>query len=284
MNTYTEINTLLKNINFCALDLETTGPDPLIDRIVEVGIVRFSLDSDLSEFSTLINPKRRINPDAVKIHGITMEMTAESPYIEDVLDDISDFIKDSVLVIQNPPFDLTFLEAVYNRLGTMPDNLQAFDTVRLSRRVFPDLNNHKLATVAHHIGMDFSPHRALSDARACMNIFRSIIRHLDNKKGLMTLEDLLHSHGPMSCSSWKRFSSSRNNRYSKLNIGHEVRIRYIDYAGIETERTIIPREFIKYGRSFYISAFCDLRGDIRYFRTDRIRFPEKAATISCSGS
>ncbi|WP_160040558.1 3'-5' exonuclease [Mycobacterium interjectum] len=83
---------------FTVVDLETTGLDPDIDRIVEIGLVKFSADGrTIDEFATLVN-----NPgssrEAIGVHRILDSDLAGAPRIEDVLRETFSFISGTVLV------------------------------------------------------------------------------------------------------------------------------------------------------------------------------------------
>ena len=72
-------------MEFIAFDLETTGIQPKTDAIVEIGAVRFEGSEPVGRFSTLINPGRPIPPEASAVNGITDEMVADQPMVENVL-------------------------------------------------------------------------------------------------------------------------------------------------------------------------------------------------------
>ena len=78
-------------MEFIAFDLETTGTIPNKDAIVEIGAVRFQGAKPEVGFEKLINPRIPIPDDASKVNGITNEMVVNAPFIEDVLDEFTDF-------------------------------------------------------------------------------------------------------------------------------------------------------------------------------------------------
>ena len=85
--------TELQAYEFVALDLETTGLGPKWHGIVEIGAVRFRLDGTvLGEFSQLVNPQRFIPRQVIRIHGITNEMVADQPTIDEVLPEFVEFL------------------------------------------------------------------------------------------------------------------------------------------------------------------------------------------------
>jgi DNA polymerase III epsilon subunit family exonuclease len=264
-------NNKLSDVSFCALDLETTGINPALHRIVEVGIIRFTMDEIEGTYERLVDPGMKIPDEVVRIHGITDEMVAGSPRIGDILDNISAMLHNCVLVIQNPGFDMSFLSWAYQINGVPAPVMVAVDTVRLSRRAYPNLHNHKLDTICSHLDLNLSHHRALSDAEGCMEIFRRIIRERD-PAGRWHLPDLIAYHGS--------FIQAKNNSLKKtadigerimgMRLGSNVGIKYMDHAGTVTSRMINPREFIRYRGKTYVLAYCYLRNEMRYFNIDRI--------------
>jgi DNA polymerase III epsilon subunit family exonuclease len=262
-------NPRLTDLVFCAIDLETTGPNPLVDHIIEIGIVKFTLQHQISSFTVLVNPGVKIPEDVFGIHGISDDMVSESPPFEEVADTLLDYIKDTVLVVQNPLFDLSFIEYSLKRQGYPPMGLEAFDTVRLSRIAFPDLKNHKLATISRHLGLNIPCHRALSDATACMMVFISVMNRYNNS-GLWNLSDLLKLHGSMIGPASMKPPSKKLRGAPGIEVGKKIKITYKDSDGTETVREIVPVELMSYGKAQYVSAMCGLREQIRYFRIDRI--------------
>lgn len=262
----------LAKTSFCALDLETTGINPALHMIIEVGAVRFTMNSEGEILHRMVNPGMKIPEEVIGIHGITDDMVSGAPQIGDVLDDLSQMIDGSILVIHNPDFDLAFLKWAYQRGNRSAPPMVAVDTVRLSRRAWPGLCNHRLETLCEHLKLDYRHHRALDDARACMDVFRSVAR-LEDPDRCWTLGDLAGYHGSFVRS--KRIRGKRistpGQRSMGLQLGKTATITYRDQDGALTIRSIQPREFITVGNNAFVLAHCDLRGDIRYFRMDRIK-------------
>ncbi|HPV42542.1 MAG TPA: exonuclease domain-containing protein [Spirochaetota bacterium] len=256
---------------FCALDLETTGTNAALHMIVEVGIVRFTIDRIIDAYESLVNPGVKIPEDVVAIHGINDDMVRGAPHITDILGDISRVIKDSVLVIHNPGFDLSFLGWAFLKGGLMSPRMEAVDTVRIARRAWPGLKNYKLETICEHLRLNMTPHRAIPDAMACMEVFRSAIRKED-RAGRWVMDDLVGYHGNLI-----RFIRVKGKRITGegkalmgLRLGQKAEITYEDYSGSVTVRTILPIEFITADGDAYVLAHCYLRDDRRYFNMGRI--------------
>jgi len=259
----------LSTIDFCAVDLETTGVNPAFDKIVEIGAVRFRLDGGSICYQTLVNPGVHIPENVIRIHGITDRMVSGSPAIEDVRDEFFSFLEGTVLVIQNPRFDLSFIDRAFRMSNTPRPVLHALDTVKLAKKFFTGLSNHKLPTLASHLGLELVSHRALDDAIACMAVFCETLKGF-GITGDSFFSDLIKIHGELVNPGIESESSIGAEVWKKIFIGEEVTIRYIDSDGVVTKRQILPKEFLKYGKNNYILAHCFLRDSERCFMTSRI--------------
>ncbi len=264
-----DLDKKLGDLTFCSIDLETTGVNPAIHKIVEIGASRFTIDGANKTFSTLVDPCVEIPPAVVNIHGITSEMVEGEPFIENILHRLEEFIGNAVLVIQNPRFDLSFLSMAYLNVFKRIPSFAAIDTVRLAQKYFKDLPNHKLSTLSSHLGLKLVSHRALDDSIACMKVFLEVIKG----RGLTessTLRDLVKIHGDMVKPAIKIERSRGVEGYKSISIGERALIEYADYDGRITRREIMPHEFINYGKKNYILAHCFLRNSERCFLTSRI--------------
>ena len=80
------------------------------------------------------------------------------------------------LVAHNRPFDESCLKAVFRVYQMDYPDYEFYDTLCVSRRVLPDLENHQLHTVAAACGFNMeNHHHALADAEACAWIAREIL-------------------------------------------------------------------------------------------------------------
>jgi DNA polymerase III epsilon subunit family exonuclease len=250
---------------YCALDLETTGVNPYKDAICEIGIVRFTCSEIIEKYSTLVNPGRPMPEDVTFVHGITDAMVDKAPTIEGIIDSVLAFIDGYPLVIQNPRFDLSFLQLACKLTGRKLTTGTVYDTVSLAKHAFPELRNHKLETVCRHLSVELSFHRALDDAIGCMNIFvHGLQRISDSYNAGKTLYDL--------CG----FNCEENllkkvMEYSVLAPGKKFLIEYRDKNGIVTERMILTKEIFKQGKKVVVQAFCYLRNEDRFFNFERIK-------------
>jgi DNA polymerase-3 subunit epsilon len=66
---------------FVAFDLETTGLDPHLDHIVEIGAVKFDKKGIIARFSTLVNPGVPMPAEAARVNNISDEMLKGKPSV-----------------------------------------------------------------------------------------------------------------------------------------------------------------------------------------------------------
>lgn len=170
--------------NYAALDVETTGLDAYRDRVIEAGVVLFSFDSEGAiveeeAWGSLINPGIPIPASATAIHGITDLDISAAPFFRDVIVSLDSVLKGRVLVAHNAAFDSEFLNSEYSRLGLASPFSEIADSLALLRLAVPTLFSYNLGKAAFVLGIEAgTSHRALDDARTCMQIFAQSARKL----------------------------------------------------------------------------------------------------------
>ena len=180
-NIITNLNQDIEANEFVVFDLETTGLSAKNDMITEIGAVRIIDGEVIDRFSQLINPERPIPAKITELTGITNEMVAGMPTINEVIGRFKDFIKDTTLVAHNATFDIGFIREKMQLCNMTVDN-PVLDTLELSRAVFPGLKSHKLNIVAKHLDISLlNHHRAVDDAVATSEILLKILDSLKDK-------------------------------------------------------------------------------------------------------
>ena len=166
----------MKSTNrYVALDVETTGFSPQNgDRVIEIGAVAIEGQSIVAEFSSLIDIDKRIPWQVQQVHGITNEMLEGEPKPDEVWSEFYNFITKSTLVAHNASFDVGFLRHEFALLG-MSLNNRFLCTLKMSRKLYPYLPNHKLETVGRYLlgrsCEQMQMHRALDDAKLAAMIW-----------------------------------------------------------------------------------------------------------------
>ncbi len=158
-----------------AIDLETTGLSPLIDRIIEVAAIKVTKDA-VTVLDSLINPKIPIPDFTTDIHGIRDEDVQGKPFLCDFLPQFKEFIGDLPLIAHNAKFDAGFIVFAAHQLNFELTKNDFYCTVKASRNAFPDMPNHKLGTVAKELNLPLeNHHRAEDDAKASLLLFNKAL-------------------------------------------------------------------------------------------------------------
>ena len=160
---------------YAIIDVETTGGSPSLDRVVEIAIIVFDGREITDVFSTLVNPKRSIDPYVTRLTGITNDMVKNSPTFEEIHEKILEMTHENIFVAHNVKFDFGMLRQEFRRIG-IDFNRKQLDTVNLSRKVLPGFNSYSLGNICESMGIDIADrHRALGDAKATVKLLEIIL-------------------------------------------------------------------------------------------------------------
>lgn len=156
-------------MEFTAIDFETaTGAR---DSACSVAVVHVADGAVADSYHTLIRPPGNIYSSFnISIHGITGEDTEDARDFAGIWPELSSLLSGRIVAAHNAPFDMGVLKACLARYDLPWPKFSYVDTVAIARRVWPELPNHKLNTVAEHLGLHFRHHDALEDARTCAEI------------------------------------------------------------------------------------------------------------------
>lgn len=156
-------------MDFVAIDFETaTG---YRDSACSVAVVEIKGGELVDSYYTLIQPPgNKYYFFNTKIHGITPADTEEALPFACIWEELVSHLAGRLVVAHNACFDMGVLAACLTRAGLTAPEFSYCDTVAISRRLWPELANHKLDTVGEFLKVDFHHHNALDDARACAAI------------------------------------------------------------------------------------------------------------------
>ena len=186
---------LIKNLEFCVFDLETTGGNHKTDKIIEIGLVKIRNFEVIAEKNYLIQPEIRIPEFIQKLTSIKEEDVKDSPIIEDVLDEILEFMGDSILVAHNTSFDVPFFNSVLKRLKKPTLENKSLCTNLMTKYLIPNLMNSNLNYMSKIFGIKHKKaHRALDDALATAELLLIYLRiYID--KGITKVNHLYYPRG-----------------------------------------------------------------------------------------
>jgi ATP-dependent helicase Lhr and Lhr-like helicase len=158
------------DLPYAVIDTETTGLDPLRDRIIEIAIIRLDPDGTTRRsLTTLLQGDGKPGPS--HIHGIVAADLAEAPNFAEVAGDIARLIDGAVIVAHNAMFDTAMLTAEFARAGAVPDDLLSLCTLQLAQRYGSPSTSVRLADCAAAENVDLlDAHTAQADAQAAAQL------------------------------------------------------------------------------------------------------------------
>lgn len=180
------------------IDFETTGASPGQGaRATEVGAVLVCEGRIVGRYQSLMRSGVRVPPFIERLTGITNRMLADAPPAEDVMHEVTAFTAGCGLVAHNAAFDRVFWRHEQMLAGCGGDAASAdfACTLLLSRRLYPEVPNHKLGTLAqwHGIAPTGRAHRALADAEMAAGLWLTIAGDLQQRYELAPSFELLRT-------------------------------------------------------------------------------------------
>ncbi|WP_207694850.1 ATP-dependent DNA helicase DinG [Enterococcus sp. DIV0212c] len=193
-----------KSQTYAVVDIETTGTDPSVDRIIQFGCVLVQKGEIISRFATDINPNQAISKQIQQLTGISNARVQKAPYFEDVALTIYNLLADTVFVAHNIYFDYSFLTQELVRCGTPKLKILGIDTVELAQIFLPTEKSFRLGDLSESLGLIHdNPHQADSDAQVTAELLL-LIEEKMRRLPLITMEviDRLSQQTGMDTSSY----------------------------------------------------------------------------------
>jgi DNA polymerase-3 subunit epsilon len=154
-------------------DIESTGADVVKDRIMQIAMIKYPKDGgEPIEKNILMNPQYPIKPDALKVHGITVDMVRNKPTFKEYAVELMDFLEDADLAGYNSNrFDIPMLIEEFGRVGmnfTMQDR-RLIDAMQIFYKMEPRTLK---AALKFYCGKDLvDAHDAMADTKATADVF-----------------------------------------------------------------------------------------------------------------
>ncbi len=158
---------------YISIDLETTGLNPKLDKIIEIGAVKVVEGKVAATYSTFVNPGRKLEERIVELTGIQDSDLEKAPYIEEIFPELLIFLGDLPLLGHSILFDYSFLKkaAVDQKLTF---EKQAVDTLKIARKYLTALEHRNLEYLCQYYEIPHLAHRALADAEATDILYRKL--------------------------------------------------------------------------------------------------------------
>jgi DNA polymerase-3 subunit epsilon len=171
---------IVSKMGLFIVDVETTGTDPVNDRVIEIGVLIIENFNVVDTFTTLINPHRSIPDSITRLTGINDHMVRKAPDFAAIAERLEALAKNRVMVAQNVMFDHGFLENEMRRTGKRAFSTNLLCSRDLSMSLWPDAKSHSLSSIASRLNHNnIQPHRALPDAEVIVEL----LSHLHRKYG-----------------------------------------------------------------------------------------------------
>jgi DNA polymerase III subunit epsilon len=252
-------------MKFAVIDVETTGLNPLSDKIIEIGIIFIEDGSEVSAYSQLIHPGRPFPSSISSLTGITGKMAAESPLFEEVASQVNEMTAGYILVGQNVHFDYSFVKNEMRKSG-ISFSRKTICTAELSRLFFPNKKSHSLKSLCRNFEItNTQPHRALPDASATALAFLE----MKNRFGENFITYLLKRKQLNLTASIERINNKikdlPNTKGVYYFIGKDEKPIYIGKANRIRNR--VQSHFRGEGNSVQLTAVIPNIKDIRFFET-----------------
>lgn len=155
--------------SIAVLDFETANHQP--NSACQLGIAIVESWKIVRQKKWLIRPRRLyFSPRCVAVHGITPSDVLTAPTWEEMWSEVLDWIDGTVVIAHNAGFDANVLLSTCMLYGLALPPLDLQCTRLISKRSWPSLRSHSLASMAEHFSLEFQHHDALEDAKVAAQL------------------------------------------------------------------------------------------------------------------
>ncbi len=173
-------------------DTETTGIHALRNRIIEIAALKVKQGESRKMFSHLMDPGLSIPHRITSITGITSAMVFGQPTAEEIMPLFRDFLGDAVFVAHNIRFDLSFINAEFQRIGLEEMDNSGLCTLRLARRLLPRLRSKSLGNLAKFFRIPpDGRHGASRDVEITTEVLERLSQIAIDDHGVTAIEELI---------------------------------------------------------------------------------------------
>ena len=243
---------------YIAIDLETTGLSPKLDRIVEIGAVRVEDGQITDELKLFVDPGRELPARITELTGITQDMLKDAVSQETAIRQVTDFCEDLVLLGHNILFDYSFLKRSAVNHG-LPFVHQGIDTLKLARNFLPDAESRRLEDLCTYYHIETAHHhRAVDDAACTAEIFVKFIQMFKDKDAFDL--DQVNEMGKSNESAIRKMPTYHVIILAKNDIGRVNLYRLVSLSHLNhfARRPRIPKsELNQYREGLIVGSACE---------------------------
>ena len=155
-------------MNIISIDFETANEKRFSP--CAIGIVVANGEDIVDEFYSLINPQMEFTSFNTGIHGITARDVRDAPTFIELWPTLHHYLANNLVVAHNASFDMSVIRHTLDYYNLPYPELEYLCTSNIAKRVWPNLLNHKLDTIARYYNIRFEHHHALEDARVAWKV------------------------------------------------------------------------------------------------------------------
>lgn len=242
----------LEEAEYVVFDLETTGLSSRLDKIIEFGAVKVHEGGIVDRKQMFINPKRQLPVTITELTHIQQSDVDAAKPIEEVFDEIKDFIGDAILVAHNAIFDVGMLNAAARALGREEFTNPVIDTLPAAYSMM-EMRSYRLGNLCRHYGVPYDgegAHRADYDAEVLNSAFSHMLREWGRDATLEDLKDLDHSaalrknHGHH-VTVFARNKEGLKELFELITLSHTQYLRYNPKSASATGNPCIPKNVLE---------------------------------------
>lgn len=261
-----------------AVDLETTGLSPLVDKIIEIAAVKISENGEISTYHQLINPLIDIPEMTIQFHGLQNEDLKDAPTIKKPLKEFWNFVGRHPMIAHNSSFDLGYLIKSSHDFQIEFPPLDIYDSCRYARAIYKKREggpeNYKLSTLGNFVGFNLNHHVAIEDTYACLKILAHLAQVEADHKAAME-KSFVFRLSQFNKNDCFNFSTRLKNLASMVQ---EKELMLLDYRGSgfsERSRPVRPIGLMPLPKGPVLFAECLLSGMNKSFLLKKIKSYEK---------
>jgi DNA polymerase-3 subunit epsilon len=171
-------------MNITSLDFETANQSRV--SICAAGIAVFENGSLTESLHWLVRPPKGHGwflPEFTEdCHGLTWFDVQDAPAFSAIAPELLERLtRADIVIAHNAQFDLGALRATLDHFGLACPGFDYLCTYRVAERLWPDLPDRQLSTLAAHIGHGFHHHHAQSDAEAAGRVLLAMMKKVNAK-------------------------------------------------------------------------------------------------------
>ena len=179
---------LWKDLPLAVVDVETTGLDPKVDRVIEIAVIHMQGGQVTDTFATLVDPEQELPEEVIRITGIRPEQLTSAPRFSRVAAEVRARLTDRIFVAYNLPFDRAFISEELGRVGLDFPDVVPIDPLVFIRELHKTHGSKRLSAVAERLGITLSnAHRAQDDAEVAGHVLYALGKQLPERLGDLRL-------------------------------------------------------------------------------------------------